>query len=72
MKSGESVELSIVKALERRNLITIIMDSGSEQYQGLVDKIYENRIFRFVMKARGTSCLAGYILMADVKQVIPG
>jgi hypothetical protein len=65
-----SAEL-IADACHNKNKIILILKNGNGWYEGVVEKIYEQKIVKFATKVPGrVSSVSGFLLISDILEVI--
>jgi hypothetical protein len=69
MKIGKTLSDLLMDACAGKNRIILILKNGNGWCEGIVEKIYENKIVKFVSQGR-TYPITGFLLVSDILDVI--
>jgi hypothetical protein len=71
MNGTRDVEASVHDACKTQSRIIVILKNHNEWYEGVVEKIHENRIVKFVTRVPHRSLqVTGFLLMSDILEVL--
>ena len=70
MAIESTIEKAVFDAWRDQQRVKIFIRSGKQLYEGLIDRIYENKIIRFAMGKANCKKIYGFVLINDILEVI--